>query len=66
MRETLGNLKMRSQEAVHRWEERSKELVKGFLRMFGVDGRIVSFTTPFLPFLSGPGEWECVLNAEEF
>jgi len=42
MKEGLSRMKAKASEGLHRWEERSRDLITNFMGLFGRDGRIVS------------------------
>ena len=43
MKEGLTRIKAKASEGLHRWEERSRDLITNFMGLFGRDGRIVSY-----------------------
>lgn len=42
IRQKMSKLRHRVEDKLEHWEEKSKDLIGGFLGMFGRDGRIVS------------------------
>ena len=46
MKEGLSRIKEKASESLHRWEEKSRDLITSFMGLFGRDGRIVSELVP--------------------
>ena len=42
----------KGQDMIHKWEERSKDFIGGFLDLFGREGKFVSLTDPPLMSLN--------------
>ena len=42
MKEGLSRIKAKASEGLHRWEEKSRDMITNFMSLFGRDGRIVS------------------------
>ena len=52
IRQKMSKLRHRVEDKLEHWEEKSKDLIGGFLGMFGRDGRIVSDCVSGDTFLS--------------
>ena len=59
MKEGLSRIKAKASEGLHRWEEKSRDMITNFMSLFGRDGRIVS---ELISTIMGQGG-ACTINA---